>query len=67
MTKLRPQAEADKALKDHLETNHIWDDEKNEMWEPKIPPPDPTPDDDEDEPGPVRATTAPEVHDDEQQ
>jgi len=64
MTKLRPMAERDKALKEYLETNLIWDDEKNEMWEPKIPPPDLTPDDDE--PGPLRATnTTQEVDHDE--
>ena len=50
--KLRPQAGADKALKDHLECVHIFDEETGELWEPKVPPPDLTPDDDEDEPGP---------------
>jgi len=44
--KLRPVAEGDAALKDHLETTRFWDAEKGEMWEPKTPPPyvDPDPD-----------------------
>lgn len=45
--RLRPVAERDKALKEHLETTTFLDEETGELWDPQFPPPDldPEPDD----------------------
>lgn len=45
-TKMLPVADADAALKDHVETTHFFDEESGELWEPLDVPEDPTPDDD---------------------
>lgn len=38
--RLRPQAERDKALRDHVETTHFYSEETGEMWVPPNPPPE---------------------------
>jgi len=35
-TWLRPLADRDKAMKDHLETTFFFDEETGELWEPTL-------------------------------
>lgn len=47
--KLRPVAERDAALKEHLETTQFFDEQTGEMYDPPVlPEVTPSPDDDED-------------------
>jgi hypothetical protein len=45
--KMRPAAETDALVKDHVETTHFFDDTAGELYEPVSVPDDPSPDDDE--------------------
>ena len=36
--RLRPQAERDQAMKDHVETVHYWSEEDDDFYEPTTPP-----------------------------
>ncbi len=48
--KLPTVAETDKAIRDHLETTHIFDAKTGDFWKPVSVPPDPSPDPTEPEP-----------------
>jgi len=47
--RLRPVAERDAALKEHIETTHFFDEKSRELYDPKALPPDPSPDPEENE------------------
>lgn len=47
--KLPLVAEQDEAIRDYLETTHIYDEASGESWKPTTLPSDPTPDPDEPE------------------
>lgn len=36
--RLRPQAELDAAIREHVESNHYFDEETGELYEPQEPP-----------------------------
>jgi hypothetical protein len=46
--KLMPVKEADKHIREHLETTQFYDETSGELYEPSTPPPDPSPDPDDD-------------------
>jgi hypothetical protein len=46
--RLRPQAELDEALRDHVETTHYYDSETGALYAPSVPPPVVDPEGDED-------------------
>lgn len=42
--RLTPQARRDRALQDHVETTHFYDEQTGKLYEPVEVPPDPDPD-----------------------
>jgi hypothetical protein len=44
--KLTPTKKADELIRDHVETNHFFDDSTGDLYDPPTLPPDPAPDDD---------------------